>query len=65
MDQNTSLLAWCLLRQDFRVFRLDRLRSLSVTADSFRPHRVALLREHLAEIRAHVETSAKLRDDRR
>ena len=61
MDYNTSLLAWCLLRQDFRVFRLDRMRSLNVTSDSFRPHCVALLRDHLAAIRANVESSAKLR----
>lgn len=52
MDHNNCLLAWCLLRQDFRVFRLDRLRSLHVTQDSFRPQRVPLLRDHLAKIRA-------------
>lgn len=62
MDHNNSLLAWCLLRQDFRVFRLDRLRSLHITGDSFRPHRVALLREQLARIRARSDTSAKPRD---
>lgn len=47
MDLNNCLLAWCLLRSDFRVFRLDRMLTLTVTEQSFRPHRVSLLREHL------------------
>lgn len=51
MDNANMLLAWCLLRKDFRSFRLDRMHSLEVTEDSFRPHRVPLLREHLARIR--------------
>jgi predicted DNA-binding transcriptional regulator YafY len=51
MDFSNCLLAWCLLRQDFRVFRLDRMLTLDVTDQSFRPHRVALLREHLDLIR--------------
>lgn len=58
LDRNNVLLAWCLLRQDHRVFRLDRMRNLAVTTDSFRPHRVALLREQLAGIRAHAQSSA-------
>ena len=53
MDRNNCLLAWCLLRQDFRAFRLDRLRSLAITGDSFRPDRVALLRQHLEAIRKY------------
>ncbi|MCR8825371.1 helix-turn-helix transcriptional regulator [Pseudosulfitobacter koreensis] len=52
LDQNNVLLAWCLLRQDFRTFRLDRMHDLEVTGTSFRPHRVALLRQHLERIRA-------------
>ena len=59
MDSNNCLLAWCLLRKDFRVFRLDRMLSLWVTDQSFRPHRVALLREHLNLIRADTDASAK------
>lgn len=54
MDFSSSLLAWCLLREDFRVFRLDRMRSLSVTEHSFRPHRVPLLRDHMARIKAEI-----------
>ena len=51
-DHSTVLIAWCLLRQDVRVFRLDRMSDLQVTKQSFRPHRVAMLRDALAQIRA-------------
>lgn len=42
------VLAYCTLRQDFRAFRLDRIRNLETTSHSFRPRRAALLREYLA-----------------
>jgi len=45
MDRSNCLLAYCNMRQGFRVFRLDRMLVLSVTEKSFRPHRVPLLRE--------------------
>lgn len=57
LDFNNCLLAWCLMRQDFRVFRLDRMLTLTVTEQSFRPHRVALLRDHLALIQTNIERS--------
>lgn len=60
MDRSSVLLSWCHLRQDFRVFRLDRMQEMSVTDESFRPNRVPLLREALARIRA--EHTAKQRD---
>jgi predicted DNA-binding transcriptional regulator YafY len=41
------VLAYCTLRQDFRAFRLDRIRSLAATRNSFRPRRAALLRQYL------------------
>ncbi len=41
------VLALCKLRQDYRAFRLDRIRSLSETQESFRPRRATLLREYL------------------
>ena len=41
------VLAYCTLRQDFRAFRLDRIRSLAATRESFRPRRAALLRQYL------------------
>ncbi len=55
MDRASVLLSWCHLRQDFRVFRLDRMQGMDVTDDSFRPNRVSLLREAIARIRAERE----------
>ncbi|MEX0306124.1 MAG: helix-turn-helix transcriptional regulator [Ruegeria sp.] len=55
MDRASVLLSWCHLRQDFRVFRLDRMQGMDVTEESFRPNRVSLLREAIARIRAERE----------
>ncbi len=46
------LLAWCLLRQDFRAFRLDRMDRLEPSEQSFRPQRVPLLRDYMAQLKA-------------
>ena len=54
-DLSTILIAWCLLRRDVRTFRLDRMSDLQVTKQSFRPHRVAMLRDALVKIRAQRE----------
>ena len=51
-DRSTILVAWCKLRDDVRTFRLDRMSELQVTAQSFRPHRVVMLRDALAQLRA-------------
>lgn len=51
LEASSVLLAWCLLRQDFRTFRLDRMAQLVVLKDSFRPRRIGLLREHIAQLR--------------
>ena len=50
-DQTRVLLAWCCLRTDFRSFRLDRIATFRPTDDSFRPHRVGLLRDCLSAIK--------------
>lgn len=55
MDNAHCLLAWCLLRDDFRAFRLDRMATLSVTKTSFRPKRAAMLRTYLARITTPAE----------
>jgi predicted DNA-binding transcriptional regulator YafY len=34
-----TLVAWCELRDDFRMFRLDRIAAMDVEAGSFRPER--------------------------
>ncbi|MEP5760580.1 MAG: YafY family protein [Litoreibacter sp.] len=52
-EQSTCLISWCLLREDARVFRLDRMSELETTDTSFRPRRVAMLRDVIAQIRAN------------
>ena len=42
------LLAHCRLRRDFRVFHVPRIETLAAGGESFRPHRVGLLREYAA-----------------
>ncbi len=48
--------SFCLLRQDFRTFRLDRIKSFTETGQSFRPKRVPLLRELIAKFKAESES---------
>jgi predicted DNA-binding transcriptional regulator YafY len=45
------VLAWCCLREAFRMFRLERIIELQTPGTSFRPRRAALLRDYLAELR--------------
>lgn len=52
MQASHCLMAWCHLRQDYRVFRLDRMRDLHVTEASFRPRRVPMLREFSERLRS-------------
>lgn len=50
-----ALLAWCCLREDFRIFRADRIEAALRTGESFRPHRVGLLRTYLQRLLAEEE----------
>lgn len=53
--QDTNvLMAWCHLREDYRVFRLDRMDDLRRTGASFRPRRVPMLREYTEMMRADM-----------
>lgn len=45
-----TILAWCGLREAFRMFRSDGISELRLAGSSFRPRRVVLLREYLAEL---------------
>ena len=45
LQDTHNLIAWCHLRQAYRNFRLDRMQNLTITDASFRPRRVAMLRE--------------------
>ncbi len=51
LDRTLMLLAFCCLRQDFRRFHLHRITQAAVTGDSFRPRRVALLRDFTRQLR--------------
>jgi predicted DNA-binding transcriptional regulator YafY len=53
-DHHLTALAWCQLRLDFRMFRLDRMRAVARAGHSFRPRRVALLRDYIARLDATV-----------
>lgn len=50
VNRSFVLLAYCCLREDFRMFRMDRIATVSLTSASFRPRRAALLREYLATL---------------
>ncbi|MBJ3783277.1 helix-turn-helix transcriptional regulator [Devosia sediminis] len=47
-----AVLAWCCLREDFRIFRADRIADPRPTGKSFRPQRVSLLRDYLEKLNA-------------
>ncbi len=59
MQDTNMLMAWCHLRQDFRVFRLDRMDDLRTTGESFRPRRVPMLRDYTAILREEARERAK------
>jgi predicted DNA-binding transcriptional regulator YafY len=42
-----TLTAWCEDRQDFRVFRLDRMEQTSLTGEGFRPERGKTFADYL------------------
>ncbi len=47
-----TLTAWCELRQDFRVFRVDRIRTLDVAFESFEEDPGRTLADYLEQIKA-------------
>lgn len=61
MQETNMLMARCHLRQDFRVFRLDRMDDLRRTGRSFRPRRVPMLRDYTAKLRAEALERAEAR----
>ena len=40
--ENWLLVAWCRLRNEFRFFRLDRIRKLHMLTEKFSPHKMTL-----------------------
>ena len=53
MDEYLMLLAHCKLRDDYRAFRVDRIGAFHLTGKSFQPHRVAMLRVFLEQLKAY------------
>lgn len=49
-DACVTVLAWCCLRRDFRMFRSDRIATMVPEGASFRPRRVALLRDYVERL---------------
>ena len=49
-DRALTVLAWCCMRKAFRMFRTDRILSVSLGGTSFRPRRAAMLRTYLEEL---------------
>jgi predicted DNA-binding transcriptional regulator YafY len=41
-QENWLLVAWCRLRNEFRYFRLDRIKKLEILAEKFNPHKMTL-----------------------
>lgn len=60
-ETSHCLLAYCLLRQDFRAFRLDQIRDLKISKQSFRPQRIPLLRAYMEAIFSEKAKSANTR----
>jgi len=48
-----TLVAWCQLRNDYRTFRLDRIRSLSISDEHFTVHDEKNLKHYLELMAAH------------
>lgn len=51
-DRTLTVLAWCCLREAFRMFRTDRMIEVRLAGTSFRPRRASMLRDYLAELRS-------------
>lgn len=41
-QENWLLIAWCRLRNAFRIFRLDRITNLQIQSEKFEPHKMTL-----------------------
>lgn len=52
VDRMLVVLARCCLRDDFRMFRVERMTSVASVGTTFRPRRAALLRTFLARLDA-------------
>ena len=49
-EENWLLVAWCQLRNDYRIFRLDRINYLDILSGTFQPHPLTL-KDYFATLR--------------
>lgn len=61
-ERAVMLLAWCCKRADFRMFHVTRIEGYTQTGESFRPRRVTLLRDHIAQLKEHDRKRDRDRD---
>ncbi|MCW6506417.1 helix-turn-helix transcriptional regulator [Lichenifustis flavocetrariae] len=52
LDRNLMVLAWCRLREAFRMFEANRISKAQLAGERFRPRRAGLLRSYLAQLQA-------------
>lgn len=52
LNRMLVVLARCCLRDDFRMFRVERITSVVQTGIAFRPRRAILLRDYMARLHA-------------
>ena len=50
-DRLLAVLTCCCTRQDFRIFRADRIQAAVRNGESFRPRRASLLRSYLEQLK--------------
>jgi predicted DNA-binding transcriptional regulator YafY len=48
-----TTVGWCLLRNDFRMFRIDRIEALETTGEKFRPERGKTIRDFYRQMEEH------------
>jgi predicted DNA-binding transcriptional regulator YafY len=61
LEVRLIVLGWCCLRQDYRKFRIDRISSVVMADESFRPRRVGLLRDYVRRMVAEKATASALK----
>lgn len=62
-ERSLMLLAFCRLRQDFRVFHISRIEHAEPGGESFRPRRVPMLRDYRALRQARYMAEVRRRSD--
>ncbi|MBZ0163774.1 MAG: YafY family transcriptional regulator [Notoacmeibacter sp.] len=54
-----TLVAWCELRRDFRMFRIDRMETIEPAGRKFRPERGRALADFYRQMEAHGEAGGR------